>query len=162
MRIKQVNDQLQISDFSPVQACKIARRLETDGIEFYTAAAGLISDESVRRQFEFLKSEELKHREIFNALLADLDRGDGFEEDDITVFLNSGVFFSLEQAGDLSRVITGPQQALKLGLLAEENSIRFYRACRDHTTDDQTRRQLEIIISEEIKHRDMLTGLIRS
>ena len=94
MKVKDTGEGIQIYDFNPVEALKIARKLEREGIKFYGKLLEKTDDPKVKEALTFLKGEEEEHLRIFEKLLeredaeaVDDDGDDLFESVDDGVFV---------------------------------------------------------------------------
>ena len=150
-----------LSDFNAIQAYKIARKLEKDGIAFYTKAKNETDNEEIKNALGYLLTSEEDHLSFFEKKMADAadDDDDLFENDDVVDFLNSNVFAEgiMEKARDASSETI---QILSVGINAEKKSIAFYQALLSHTTDPKAKKALADIIDEEKKHLSTLSQFI--
>jgi rubrerythrin len=144
-----------VVDFNDIEACKIAAKIERDGLAFYEALAGRMADPSARETVLSLARQEGDHLDFFRDELARLTamKEDPFEEDDLADVLDYGIFAPYR---DLAEAVKSPEKALTLGLLVEERTVRFYEACRDRVGSAETRQELERIIGEERAHAQKL------
>jgi rubrerythrin len=151
MRIEERAGSLVVVDFDDLEACKIAVRIEKDGMAFYEALAAGMSDAEVRGQILSLAGQERDHPVFFEGELARLreTKEDLFEEDDLASSLEYGIFAPYR---DLADALETPRKALRLGQLVEARSVQFYEACRGRVSSDETKRQLDRIIAEERLH----------
>jgi len=151
MRIEERSGTLVVVDFDDLEACKIAVRIERDGMAFYEALAGRMTDAAARGSILSLASQERDHLEFFEGELARLreTKEDPFEEDDLASSLEYGIFAPYR---DLAEALESPRKALRIGQIVEERSVRFYEACRGRVASDETKRQLDRIIAEERLH----------
>ncbi|MEI6633962.1 MAG: ferritin family protein [Chlamydiota bacterium] len=151
MRIEERSGALVVVDFDDLEACKIAVRIERDGMAFYEALAGRMTAAAARGSILSLASQERDHLEFFEGELARLraTKEDAFEEDDLASSLEYGIFAPYR---DLAVALESPRKALRLGQIVEERSVQFYEACRGRVASDETKRQLDRIIAEERLH----------
>jgi len=151
-----------LSDFSAVQAYKIAIKMEEDGIAFYKDLAANIKDKEAKREIGFLIEEEEKHLATFLGLLAGEKeiRGDAFEEDDIVNYMNAHVFDTSLEAEELPRM-EHRHTALEEALHMERRSIVFYDECLAAAKDPQSKKAFKNIIEEERKHLNKFGQLLR-
>ena len=155
---------IELYDFSAAEAFKIAIKLEKEGMEFYQLILDNTTDEKIKGGLKFFLEEEKKHLDFFEEALgkAQIEEVDGFEEDDIVQYMNSGIF---KRFGKLK---TNPQsllkelaKTLKLGMLLESDSVNFYQEVLKNTEDEKGREALVIIIEEEKKHQEQLSRLLK-
>jgi rubrerythrin len=151
-----------LSDFSPVQAFKIAKKMEQDGIQFYKDLLETLKDEEARREIGFLIEQEQQHLDTFVRLLKEQkeETADGFEEDDIIDYMNASVFEVSERkgiAGNMDHRHTALEEALNL----ERRSIVFYEACVRSAAGAASKKSFEKIIEEEQSHLKKFGELLR-
>lgn len=159
MRVEERDGTLVVSGFDDLQACKIAVRIERDGIAFYEALASKMPDTATRGTILSLADQEREHLDFFEGELSRIreEKEDPFEEDDLASFLDYGIFAPYR---DLADAVETPRKALKLGHLVEERSVQFYEACRGMASAGGARRQLGRIIEEERRHARTLKGML--
>ena len=145
---------IQLSDFNELQSYKIARKLEKDGMDFYNTLLASSSEESVNSALKFLLESEKEHYDYFEKRIEELqaEKGDGFEEEDITDFVDTDIFTPQEIEQKKNIDFSNASSAILYGLIVEAKSIAFYTALQKNTTDDKGRSALEDIIEEEKKH----------
>ncbi len=156
------NGQIQITDFSPVQAYKIAAKLEEGGIAFYGQLGRQLKDESARREIKFIIQQEEAHLKVFRGLLeaARESADDAFEEDDIVDYLNTHVFDPSRQ-GEVAARADHRRTTLEEAVDAERRSVLFYEGCLAGTTDPAARKAFKEIIAEEKAHQAKFASLLR-
>jgi rubrerythrin len=162
MKIDYNKGRIEITDFDSLEAYKIARKMEKDGIAFYQKLqSGNLSPE-VSRAVGFLLQEEKKHLKLFEDKIFEIrkDAEDGFEEEAIADYLDSKVFAPFDSLDNLDKYLTDKNKALKLGISIEKNSISFYQACLANVQGAQTKRELELLIKEENSHLAILENLL--
>lgn len=152
-----------IFDFSPVQAYKIAVRLEEDGIRFYTELKKDLKEDTVRREVDFLIEEEKRHLKTFQVALAREKEavGDDFEEDDIVAYLDSSIFDpsrKKEDAGKVQHRHTAWEEAMDM----ERRSIAFYEGLISSSVSPEAERSFCRILQEEEEHLKKFSGLLRA
>lgn len=146
MRIEEKEGNLVITDFNELEAYKIACKIEADGIDFYKS----------KEVFNFLLAEEQKHLKLFNELLFKLKEGreDSFEGDDLLSTIDYGIFMPVKK-------INSPREALQLGIIIEDRSIKFYEFCKDRVSSNTAKKEISNIISEEHKHKELLEEMLK-
>ncbi|MCX6357736.1 MAG: ferritin family protein [Candidatus Aureabacteria bacterium] len=162
MRIEEKNGDLVIVDFDEVEACRIACRIERDGVRFYTRLANGQVSPAMREVLGELASQESEHLDYFGGRLAKLREGreDGFEEDDLLGSIDYGIFQPYQDMEELQGILKKPAQALRLGIIVEDKSIRFYESCAAQVVSPGTRDELRRIAGEERRHKQLLEGLL--
>jgi rubrerythrin len=58
--------------------------------------------------------------------------------------------------------LTNSKKAFKLGVAIEDKSIQFYQACKNSIIAEDTKRELDSIISEEKKHKALFESLLEA
>jgi rubrerythrin len=162
MKIDYSKGRMEIADFNSLEAYKIARRMEKDGITFYQRLqAGNFSPE-VSRAVGFLLQEEKKHLKLFEDKIFEIrkDTEDGFEDEALVDLLDSKVFAPFNSLQNLDKYLTDKNKALKLGIAIEKNSISFYQACLVNAQNSQARKDLELLTKEENAHLAILENLL--
>lgn len=153
---------IDITDFSPTQAYKIAIHMENEGIEFYYDLLNKVRDKEVSREIDFLIKEEESHLSTFEGLLNKEKTavGDEFEEDDIVNYMNTHVFdvsFEKEKAKNIEHRHTALEEAMNM----ERRSIVFYEGCLQNSKDAIAKEAFAKILEEEKKHLVKFADLLR-
>ena len=164
MRIEERGNDLVIVDFNEIEAYKIARKIENEGINFYKKLVANAGNDETRKKFRFLLNEEYKHLEFFQERIQLLEGkdGEGFEEDDLLTCFDYGIFQPYKSIRDLPDYIDDVKKALRLGLIVEENSIKFYKQCCEQVSNDKVKAELLMIAEEENQHRKLIESIIAS
>jgi rubrerythrin len=162
VKIDYSKGQMEITDFNPLEAYKIARKMERDGIEFYQKLQGASLSPAINQSLGFLLQEEKRHLKLFESKIFELHQKteDGFEEEDLTDYLDSRVFSPFSAMKNLEKYLTDKSKALKLGTAIEKNSIGFYQACLNHLKNDPVKKELEFLLKEENSHLAILENLL--
>ena len=158
MKIKDNGEEIQIYDFNAVEAYKIARKLEKEGISFYKKLIGSVKDPKVKEILIYLLGEERDHLQLFEKML---EREDPEALDDsgenILDILDTKVF----NLSKNEEVTTDFDEALQLGITIEKRSLTFFLEMLKHTESEEGKNGLKKIIEEEKKHWDELKKLIQ-
>jgi rubrerythrin len=151
-----------IVDFNEFDAFRIACKIEKDGILFYTQLASSIKIPEPKEILEFLLEEEKKHLKIFEEHLGRLRqvKEDVGEDNDLLTSMDFGVFQPYQGLKDLGDIMTNIPKALRLGLMIEDKSIKFYVACSFEVSMKETKEELLNIIAEEKRHKSLLERII--
>ena len=163
MRIEENNGNFVIVDFDEYEAYKIACKIEKDGIDFYQKLLSKINKDKAKESLSLLIGEERKHLNLFEDCKREIEkRLDNINEDeDLLSNMGYGVFVAdKEDEGILEQVMIDAQRVLKLGLIMEDKSIRFYQACKDKVSDLKTKEAIDSIIKEEEKHKKLLVDIL--
>jgi rubrerythrin len=158
MKIKTAGEEIKIYDFNVLEAFKIARKLEREGISFYKKLAGDAKDPRVKEVLLYLLDEEEEHLQFFEKMVEGEDP-DGLDDsgEDVTDIVESGVF-ALPDNKDLTADM---DKALELGITIERRSLAFYLELLKHTESDEGKNALKKVIGEEEKHWEELKRLIK-
>jgi len=140
MKIEERNGRLTAVDFDEIDAYKIACAVEKEGIWFYQKLKDKIDKPRAKEVLSFLIEEERKHLRLFEEQLFKVRAG---KED------------------DLENVLTDINRALKLAIIIEDKSIKFYELCRDNVSQEVARQELENIIEEEKEHKALLESILK-
>jgi rubrerythrin len=147
-----------ITDFNELQSYKIARKLEKDGMEFYSSVLAQSHDDDLNSAVHYLLEAEKDHLAFFQDRIDAIqaDDADGFEEEDIADFINANIFSESDHTLRENIDFSKPFSALAYGLRIEIRSIAFYSALLENTRDEKGRMAFEAIIAEEEKHKATL------
>jgi rubrerythrin len=148
-----------IYPFNAAEAFKIAMGIEENGLRFYTEAAKKFTGK-VAELFGSLAKEERIHRATFESILKTLppEQPSAFDPDnetdqylkmmaDINVFKQGAD--QIDQA--LAGVLT-PQDALRMAMGFEKDSIVFYVQLKNATGAPYDKSAVDGLIIEEAKH----------
>ena len=163
MDIKLLDDgRIELGDFNALQAYKIARKLEKDGIAFYQKLLSHLPNETVNSAVKYLLETEKEHLDFFEKKISEEEdtQEDGFEEEDIMDYMDTGVFVESDTSENSENIFLQTTSALHFGLTIEKRSIEFYKALLAHTTDARGKEALRDIIYEEQRHADTLKQFI--
>ncbi|MGR3317753.1 MAG: ferritin-like domain-containing protein [Candidatus Anammoxibacter sp.] len=165
MKFDIIGEEIKIYDFNALQALKIGRRLEIEGIDFYNNAliSGDVVD-AVKDGLEFLIQEEKKHLTLLEDKIEEItaQEEDGFEEEDLEDFLNTKVFSDINNLKDKNEGFNNLQETIAFGLKIENRSIMFYKALLGHIDDKSGRAVVEELVSQESDHLQKLNTLMNS
>lgn len=157
MRIEEKDGKLAIVDFNEIEAYKIALKIEKDGIDFYQKLLNKLGAENgkCRKIISFLIDEERAHLKFFEESLFRLrqksPQASDNDEEDILSSMDYGIFKGAAQ---------DPHEALRSAIAIEGASIRFYACCKSHVQAAQAKQELQVIIDEEAKHREVLVDML--
>jgi len=162
MNIEEKNGNFVITDFNEFDACRIACKIEKDGIDFYAKLIRKVDIPPVRESLKFLTKEENEHLKVFQGLLDELrtQKEDLSEDNDILTTMDFGVFQPYEDIEDLGGALTDINKAIRLGIAIEKKTIIFYQACKDKVTSAIARDALSKIIDQEQHHKDILERIL--
>ncbi len=147
--------------FNAEEIFDMAVTIEENGHKFYEKAKACVGDENVKRLFQELAEEELKHRKRFQELKSQIPqdvKGGGVYDPDneVTMYLkmmaNEHVFRESEGVSDKVCSIKSTEEALKLAIQFEKDSIIFFLTMKDHTESPKGKELVDLLIKEEQEH----------
>jgi rubrerythrin len=137
---------------------RAAVEAEKKGKEFYECLAGRVGDEKIKALFTDLAQEELKHKDIFQALLDRLEPvevpaySDQEEYDQyFDALINSHMLFSCGWGEVMLDQVRTEQEALKLAMNFERDSLLFFKEMKEFVPAGE-RKIIDQCIDEERKH----------
>jgi rubrerythrin len=143
--------------YSGQEIVQIAVRIEENGNEFYTAAAGMIGENSdIRGLFFDLAEKEILHISIFQKLAEKFDAESfDFSTEDASAYINhlaeSHIFGKPDSGKELARTLKTPREGLEIAFKFENDSVAFYTELLKYTRSD-SKRLVQQIIDEEKEH----------
>ena len=163
MKVDFSGDEIKIYNFDELEAYKIARKLEEDGIFYYSRMKEEVLKPTIRDVVEILISDERKHLSVFEEKVEELSRKHKVLDDGETLpdIVDSHVMDVLKDTDRVAGILCNPQEALKLGISVERRSIAFYNEILRNTHDESGRAAIEELIADEQKHVERLEGLVR-
>jgi len=164
VKVEQWHDKLVVTDFDEFDACRIASKIEKDGIWFYEKLAQAVKKPEVRETLNFLVQEEKRHIDFFENELQRLRSSgeDKNEDDDLLTSMDFKIFEPYQEIKDLPKFLENISNALRLGMAIEDNSVRFYQACEEKVSGYLAKQELIKIIGEEKKHKKIFEDMLRS
>ncbi len=140
-----------------MNALQYAAEMESEGIQYYESQVQLFQGTNLERIFDILAEDERKHQTI----LQRFEQGTVTElPENSNLIQETNLFFGMEKFEDEIRA-NPPQVAVyEMALTIEEKSVRFYRDQMDKSSDDQERRVLSFLLSQEIIHVEILEELV--
>jgi rubrerythrin len=150
--------------WSPQEILKIAAKVESQGQKLYAALESNTEDVKIKQIWNFLKQQEMVHRQIFEDMLTNAG---GL----IIHEFGNGEYDAYMQAIALEYIITlkmieekvktkfaSDLAAVDFALSMEKESVLVYTALKEYINKDK-QHILEKIINEEKKHLVQLTNL---
>ena len=145
---------------------RAAVEAEKKGEDFYNCLAGRVKNDKVQQLFKDLAQEEVKHREIFQALLDRLEPVDvpAYSDSDeyqayFDALINSHMLFSCGWGEFLLDQVANEREALKLAMTFERDSLLFFKEMKDFVPKGE-QRHVQQCIDEERKHLMRLKKLL--
>ncbi len=163
MKVDFSGDEIKIYDFDELEAYRIARKIEQDGIYYYSRMKDEVLKPQIRDVVEMLLSDERSHLNMFEDKVEELARKRGVADEGETLadIVDSNVMAVLQDPERVADVLCNPQEAVRLGISVENRSIEFYNEILENVTDESGRRAIADLIREEENHRKKLEGLLR-
>ncbi|MGE4056345.1 MAG: ferritin family protein, partial [Vicinamibacterales bacterium] len=144
-------------------ALRIAIATERSGLEFYTRAADLTTDERGREVFQRLAGEEREHLGTLERRYAQLLSEDSQLESYPTFLFFKGAASGLFAEGaDKLRKGVNDQQALLIGIRCERGSHKFFKKYGERFEDSEGKQIFLEFAREEREHLDLLIGEYRA
>lgn len=167
-----------ILGFNADEVFRIAIEIEKNGITFYGKAKEILKDEEVKGIFSQLEKEEEQHLGNLEKMRAglpasakqrtvydpsnDIKRTSDEETDQyIQDVAHMNVFRNSQNVEKYVNEIKTVEDALRLAIQFEKDSITFYLILRDLTEEDKGREFLDDILAEEKDHLKKLSRRLR-
>lgn len=133
-----------------MNAAEIARSMETDAVEFYTAAAQKSSNNVGKQMFLSIAEDEKRHVRMIEALI----KGMGITGENIDPMERvKSVFAELKDEMTERVAATGDdKEALKIAMEMEAKGRDFYEKSAAEATDMKSKALFERLFKEEEKH----------
>jgi rubrerythrin len=143
--------------FSRKELIDIAIQIEDSGYHFYSSCRSKFDDRGFKELFGFLAEEEIRHKELFEKMLGGMGDIRGVFTEDYYSYLkaigDSRVFKNTADVERLVKEITTINDALKIALTSEKDSILFYTELLSmYESDANAKSLLNRLINEERKH----------
>jgi len=161
MKIALDGDAIKLYDFNLLQAYKIAKHVEEQGIQFYEKMLHNTKDDGLKEGLRFLLSQEKEHLTLFNNKIEAFSKTseDGFEGDDIVDYMDSNVFTLFADNEEIQRIVQDREKAINFGRIIEKRSISFYERCVENTNDQKVKNAFEGLVEVERQHLKKLEAL---
>ena len=149
--------------FDAKEIFKFAIRIEENGMKFYRYAAVITDDDEMRKTFNFLASEEARHKEIFEGLLSEVTKDTAFETypDEYFNYLKTyvdNVIFTDEQFEEAMSNVKDTLGSINFAIKRELDSILYYHEIKKVVPEKQYG-LIDEIIEEERKHYTKLIDI---
>lgn len=136
-----------------------ARKLELDGIEFYTKAAERCGVGSGKRMFESFAGDERRHLkaicDVAKGLGVDMSKQPMPRDEIRTLFADLS-----QRLGEDAQVTAGEQEAIRTAMGMETESYKLYKGQAQTAKDENTRKLFERLSHEENQHYEMLENTL--
>lgn len=163
MKVDFSGDEIKVFDFDELEAYRIARKLESDGVYYYTRMREEMLKPEICDVIDMLIADEKRHLDHCQEKVEELcrERDELDEDETLADIIDSGVMDVLKDPEQVANVLCNPQEALRLGISAENRSIAFYSELLRNTSDESGKAAIGGLIREEREHLDKLKGLLR-
>ena len=137
------------------EAIQIARKMETDGIEFYTKAANEAANVQATTLFKSLAEDEKRHLSI----VEDIGEGKGVDVENLpepAERIKTAFSESKEQISEREIATAQEKDALNIALDMETKSYNIYEEAAEKTDEEEEKELFERLAQEENQHYKML------
>ena len=152
--------------FNAGEVFKVAIQIEENGRKFYEESRNIIENPQVRALFADLALQEIEHKRKFEALMGQLPPGsksstvwDPESEMDryIKMMADDHVFVSSAQCQKPADRIRDAEDALKLAIEFEKDSVIFFLTIEEAVTGKKDQELIKTLLKEEQEHLRRLT-----
>jgi rubrerythrin len=159
-----------IYGFNASEVFQIAIDIEENGRRFYEKAMGLSDDHDVNTVFAALAQEEAEHLEKFKDLKSQLPKAASGDtvwdpENEVDQYLqmmaDMNVFRSDVDMEERLSLVGSVEDALKLGIQFEKDSIIFFLSMQEATAENKGRKSIDQLVNEEKEHLKRLSLELR-
>jgi len=130
-------------ELSALEALILAVSREKGAFDFYTGMAEIAAEEAVRNKFSYLAAIEQGHFDMLSEMYIQLSGG---RQPNVDVKQN-----------ELGKHRVSPditsQEAVDLGILAEEKAYQFYRNAASKAKGGKVKEMFEYLAAEELEHK---------
>ena len=139
-----------------MRSIEIARKMETDAIDFYTEAAQKTKYPAGRKMFEVIIEDEKRHLAIIEKLIAN----SGINMEDTHPLENIKTVFAQMKDSMMKKVaVTDDElEAFKIAMQMEKEGIDFYRKLLNSVENESEKEIIEKLIMEESEHYEIFAN----
>jgi len=131
------------NELSALEALNVAISREKGAFDFYAGMAEIVTEEAVRNKFSYLAAIEQGHFDMLSDMYIQLADG---EQPNVDIKQN-----------ELGKHRVSPditsQEAVDLGILAEEKAYQFYRNAAGKARGGKAKEMFEYLAAEELEHK---------
>ncbi len=147
--------------FNSGEVFQAAIKIEENGLNFYTKARKAVSDPDIAQLFASLADEEVGHRKYFESLLSEMPEElkrptVSDPEQEIGMYIEAladqHVFGPGTKQADLPANLATVEDALKLAIQFEKDSVVFYLGMQEATCEGKAREVVGLLVREELAH----------
>lgn len=139
-----------------MNAIKIAMKMETDAIKFYTEAASKTKYPAGKKMFETITVDERRHLKIISDLLKGLD----VHIEDVHPMNNIKTVFEQMKDEMMQKVeaTSDELEAFKIAMKMETEGIEFYKKLLSEAKTEKEKILFQKLIKEEQQHYDIFAN----
>lgn len=139
-----------------MNAAEIARKMETDAVDFYRDAADKTSHPGGKKMFLSIMEDEIRHVKMIDALIKGMEGEEGSLDPMEKV---KDIFAEMkEQLSERLAATDADKEALKIAMEMEKKGHEFYQASAAEAKDDKSKALFEKLVVEEDKHYRMFAN----
>jgi rubrerythrin len=133
-----------------MDALRIALKMETDAIRFYTEAAKKTKYPAGKKMFETISQDEKRHLEMISQIIKGLQ----VTAKDVSPMKNVKTVFESMKDEMLKKAAatTDELEAFKIAMRMEQEGVEFYKKTLAKAKTDKEKALLERLIGEEQQH----------
>ncbi|MBI5118408.1 ferritin family protein [Candidatus Poribacteria bacterium] len=163
MKVDFSGAEIRIFDFDELEAYRIARKIEEDGIYYYSRMKEEMLKPEIRNVIEMLLKDERNHLDLFERRIEELAAKHDVVDEGETLadIVDSKVMDVLSDSERVADILCNPQEAIRLGMSVEKRSIAFYGQILQSTQDKTGKATIEELIEQEKEHLRKLEGFLR-
>lgn len=139
-----------------MNALEIAKKMETDAIQFYTEAVSKTKHPAGKKMFESITEDEKNHLEMISRII----KGLHITPKDVTPLNRvKTVFESLR--GDMMKKVEASEdelEAFKIAMRMEKEGLEFYKKFLSEAGPDKEKALFQRLIQEEEQHYAMFAN----
>jgi rubrerythrin len=143
-----------------------AIEIEKRGEKFYLHLADQAEDSKIRKAFEHLAREEVKHKAMFEGLYTRLGKATlpaRSDEQEFLTYLNALIdshpLFRFKDLEEMKEQIVSRKGALQMAIQFEKESILFFMEMRDFVPESE-KKFINQCVEEERDHLRQLTEML--
>jgi rubrerythrin len=150
--------------FSAGDVFRFAIRIEEDGELFYNRAAAFADNEDVRRLFQRLADEEVRHKKVFEEMLSHVEENrppESYQGEYMTYLrahIDGKAIFIREMKDKDLPEIHDTLAALNFAIQRELDSILYYQEVKQFVSG-KNQKFIDQVIEEERKHFQILSEI---
>lgn len=150
---------------------EIAEQIERNGAAFYAKGAQSVSNEKVRSLFCSLARMEKDHEKTFASMrqkLTEKERSEVFLDPEkeaslyLRAFADNQVFDVRKPAEQILAELHSPMEVVQKAMWFEKETVVFYVAMKQIVPESLGCADIDLIITEEIRHIGILSDMARN